>query len=97
MSGTLFRLTMEDIHSGAVIYAFFPYLKILRPPFHGLRLLGEMGLANVAPESGGVSASSSGSYLGFFSCIGVIRKGIRRNGLQGVKYALAGPLYTPFR
>lgn len=69
MSVTLFRLTMEDIHSSAINYALFSNFRIRRPPFHGLRLLSEMGLANVAPECVGVSASCSMSYSGDYASV----------------------------
>lgn len=69
MPVTLFTLTIEDIHSSAVIDALFSNFRIRRPAFHGLRLLGEMGLANVAPGCVGVSASCSLSYSGDYASV----------------------------
>lgn len=53
MSVALFSgRTIEDVHSSAVIYALFSNFGTLSPAFQGLRLLGEMGLVNAAPECG---------------------------------------------
>lgn len=87
MSETLFRLTMEDIHSSAINYALFSNFRIRRPPFHGLRVLSEMGLANVAPECVGVSASCSMSYSGDYAPV----LSQRNQGKWSAGCKIAGP------
>lgn len=88
MSVALFRgPTIEDVHSSAVIYALFSNFGTLRPAFQGLRLLGEMGLVNVAPECG--CQCFLPRVLFRELCTSAIT-GERREMVQDGKQALAG-------